>query len=121
VSGFFENAVVYLILDYTSKRSAGQVSSFVESALERWTNPNVEKLTQLLGSFEPRWRDKASAFLVDSRKDHLNGLVALRHKVVHGESVGITISQIGQYYKTITDIVEFLDSILAEYGHPGEG
>jgi len=114
VSGFFENAVVDLILDYTAKRSASKVSSFVESALDRWTNLNVEKLIQLLASFEPRWRDKASDFLVDSRKDHLNGLVALRHKVVHGESVGITISQIGQYYRTIVEIVEFVDFTLSE-------
>lgn len=109
VSGFFENAVVALVLDFTQKRSAGEVALYVERSLDRWTNPNVEKLSNLLGAFDPAWRVKAEGYLIDERKAAVNSLVALRHKIAHGESVNTTPAQVKQYYGAILKVVEFVE------------
>jgi hypothetical protein len=112
VSGFFENAVVALIINYVEYRSSAEVMSFVERSLERWTNPRVEKITDLFGAFSADWRNTLSAYLVDKRKDSINSLVALRHKIAHGESVGTTISQVKSHYATITEVVDFLADLV---------
>jgi len=112
VSGFFENAIVALLLDYVERRSAPEITSFVERQLDYWTNPNVEKITNLFGSFSPEWRQLITAYLVDERKDSINSLVALRHKIAHGESVGTSLSQVKAHYKTIIEVVEHLANLV---------
>src|SRR5438132_12221520 len=112
VSGFFENALVALILDYVERRSAPEVMSFVERQLGPWTNPKSEKVIDLLGAFAPTWRDDLSAYLIDQRKDSVNSLVALRHKVAHGEPVGRSMSQVRQHYKAINEVIEHVADLV---------
>jgi len=112
VSGFFENAIVALILYYVERRSSVDVASFVERQLDRWTNPNVEKITMLFGAFNNDWRDELTSYLIDQRKDSVNSLVALRHKIAHGESVGTSLSQVKAHYATILQVVEYLANLV---------
>lgn len=112
VSGFLENAIVALVLDFTQRRSSPEVSAFVERTLQYWTNPNTEKIGVLLGSFNSEWRRQSEVFLVDERKESVNSLVALRHKIAHGESVGTSLSQVKAYYATIVTVVDFVADLL---------
>jgi RiboL-PSP-HEPN len=112
VSGFFENAIVALILDYVDRRSSPEVASFVERQLDRWTNPKPEKIVSLFGAFNAGWRNSLEGYLVDERKDSLNSLVALRHKIAHGESVGTSLSQVKAHYKVVVEVVDFLASLV---------
>ncbi len=112
VSGFLENSIVALLLHYVEKRSAPEVAAFVERELDRWTNPNVEKILQLFGSFNNEWRDTLCAYIVDQRKDSINSIVALRHKIAHGESVGTTLYQVKVHYAVILDVVDFLAELV---------
>src|SRR5688500_17303299 len=64
VSGFLENALIALMLDVAQRRSAPEIAAFVERQLNWWTNPNTEKILQLLGDFDPHWRTAAEAYLV---------------------------------------------------------
>lgn len=112
VSGFFENAIVALTLDFVGQRSSSEVSAFAEHQLRNWTNPNTEKVCTLLGSFSPDWRKQATDFLVDERKESINSLVALRHKIAHGESVGTSLSQVKAHYATILEVVKFIADLL---------
>jgi len=112
VSGYLENAIVALVLDLATKRSAPEIASFVERSLDRWTNANSVRISQLIGSLSSDWRLKTDAFLVDERKDAVNSLVALRHQIAHGESVGTSLAQVKEYYKAIKEVVDFLADLL---------
>jgi RiboL-PSP-HEPN len=112
VSGFLENALIALLLHLVQRRSAPEVSFFVERQLEYWTNPTCEKICRLLGDFNPDWQKKAEDYLVDERKAAINSLVALRHKIAHGESVGTSIAQVTQYYVIAQDVVQFIANLL---------
>lgn len=112
VSGFFENAIVALVLDYVERRSAPEVATFVERQLDRWTNPNSEKISNLFGSFDTDWRLALEGYLIDERKDSINSLVALRHKIAHGESVGTSLSQIKAHYRVITEVVDYIANLV---------
>lgn len=108
VSGFFENAIVALVLHYAEQRSAPEIATFVERQLDRWTNPNAKKIAALFGSFSTDWRISLEAYLVDERKESVDSLVALRHKIAHGESVGTSLSQVKAHYKNVLEVVDFL-------------
>jgi hypothetical protein len=112
ISGFLENCLVALLLDVAQRRSAPEIAFFVERQLDYWTNPNCEKIIQLLGDFSPDWREAAFAHLVDQRKEALNSLLALRNKIAHGESVGTSLAQAKAYYTTVLDIVVFLSDLV---------
>lgn len=112
VSGYFENAIVALILDYVERRSAPEIMSFVERQLARWTNPNAEKIVNLFGAFRTDWRSSLDGYLVDERRDSVNSLVALRHQIAHGGSVGTSLSQIKAHYRTIVEVVDFLADLV---------
>jgi hypothetical protein len=112
VSGFLENAIVALALDFAEQRSSPEVAAFVERQLQYWTNPNTDKICTLLGAFSSQWGTKALAFLIDERKESVNSLVALRHKIAHGESVGTSLSQVKAHYATIVSVVGFIADLL---------
>jgi hypothetical protein len=112
VSGFFENAVVALVLDFAERRSSPEIMSFVERQLDHWTNPNTEKIINLFGAFSADWRQLLMDYLVDQRKESLNSLIALRHKIAHGESVGISLSQLRAHYKNILEVVSYLTQLV---------
>jgi hypothetical protein len=112
ISGFLENALIALVLDVAQRRSAPEVALFVERQLDYWTNPTCEKITQLLGNFSPDWRIATEKHLVDERKDAVNSLVALRHKIVHGESVGTSLAQVKDYYTTVLNVIDFVANLV---------
>ena len=119
VSGFF-NAIVALLLDFAERRSAPEIASFVERRLEYWTNPNTKKIVILFGAFNREWRVELETYLVDERRASVNSLVALRHKIAHGESVGTSMSQIKEYYKTILNVVDFMADLVEPSESPNQ-
>jgi RiboL-PSP-HEPN len=112
VSGYLESSLCALLLAYAHRRSAPEVASFVERQLGPWTNPKAEKIVDLFGGFSSTWRDDLSAYLIDERKDSINSLVALRHKIAHGESVGTSLSQIRKHYAVITEVIEHVADLV---------
>jgi len=112
VSGFLENALIALVLDVAQRRSAPEIALFVERQLDYWTSPKCERITQLLGDFSAGWHTAASAYLVDERKEAINSLVALRHKIAHGESVGTSLAQVKAYYTRVLEVVAFVADLV---------
>lgn len=112
VSGYLESAVCALLLAYAQRRSSPDVASFVERQLGPWTNPKAEKIIDLFGAFSQDWRDDLTTFLVDQRKDSVNSLVALRHKIAHGESVGTSLSQVKSHYRVINEVVDHVTNLV---------
>jgi hypothetical protein len=112
VSGFLENSIVALMLDFVERRSAPEITSHVERSLGYWTNPSAEKIKQLLGSFSTDWHRDLESYLVDERKDSVNSIVTLRHKIAHGESVGTSLSQVKAHYRTILEVLDHIADLL---------
>lgn len=104
-SGYLESALCALLLGYAQSRCSPEVAAFVERQLGPWTNPKAEKIIDLFGAFSQSWRDDLTAYLVDQRKDSVNSLVALRHKIAHGESVGTSLAQVRSHYKAVNEVI----------------
>lgn len=106
VSGFLEKAVASLLISRAEGKASPDVASFVEATLERWQNPRCEKLLQLLGSFDQRWRLSLEASMEDEGRFAVDSVINLRNQIAHGNDVGTTLSQIKSYYVHISKVVE---------------
>lgn len=111
VSGFLEQAVVELLLEYVRKHSDNRVQLHVEQRLRQLTNLKAQRLTEVLGSFDPDWRRDLESFLVDEYKDALNGIVDLRNTIAHGRYVGVTMARVQDYYARIKTVVERVSTV----------
>src|SRR5207247_931315 len=79
VSGFFEKAVIELLVTYARGAGSPALRSHVQVTLERLTNVNKKRLLDVVGSFDAGWRAEYDAFVADEREAALNSVVALRN------------------------------------------
>lgn len=116
VSGYLESVIVALVVDYAARRSAPEIAAFVDAQLKNWTNPKVAKILALAQSINPAWKTSLETFIVDEKKDSIDSLIAIRHKIAHGESVGTTLGQIKQHYQNVQKVVVFLTDLVDPKG-----
>jgi len=109
-SGFVENALRLILHDYAIKHANETVASYVSARIEGLTNLNNERIVQLLGSFSPTWRDTfLGAARSAEQKDAIDSVVANRHLIAHGRSVGLTLARMKGYYVEISQAVKIID------------
>jgi hypothetical protein len=108
VAGYIEKAMSEIVLEHARRGGAPSLQRFVETQTRRFTNANTKRILDLLGSFNENWRQHMNGVLVDQYKDSVDSVIALRHKIVHGESVGLTYGQIKRYYADIAYVVDYI-------------
>ena len=111
ISGFLEKALTHVYSEHTTRAGGSRrVVRYVQRRLETFQNPNAERILQLAGDFDPAWRDQLETFLAGERKDHVDSVVANRNQIAHGASVGITYSRARDYFKSVNDVVDFIEN-----------
>ena len=106
VSGYIEQAVVELVLEHARGKGAPTLQRFVEQKTKNFTNANASRVQDLLGSFDPAWRQELGKFLDDEAKDAINSIVSLRNTIAHGGSVGLTYYRINAYYRQAQHVID---------------
>jgi hypothetical protein len=114
VSGYLEVSIRAAYRQYTKKKAAPFVANFVEGCLERFQNPNMTKIVQLTGAFNSEWAERLRSATDGERKDAVDSVVANRHLIAHGKSVGITYSRIKQYYLCVKSVVTLIEDMCGE-------
>ena len=108
VSGYFETCVSEITIEHCRARSQQTVSNFTGSELARPQNLKTDRLLKLIGAFSVQWRHETEAYIDGRRKDALNGVVDLRNKIAHGETVTLTYSRIKDYDDAVEEILQFI-------------
>ena len=107
VSGYIERAMVELVLEHARGKGAPTLLRFVEQRTRTFTNANASRIQELLGNFDPTWRQELEEkVLVDEWKDAVDNVVSLRNIIAHGGSVGLTYSRIGEYYQRAQYVID---------------
>lgn len=109
VSGFLECSIRTLYAEYTRSKAAPYVANYVADQLKWFQNPKSEKIFELVRSFSSQWEEELKAYTEGERKDAIDSIVANRHLIAHGESVGITYARIQGYYERTLQVVEFIE------------
>ena len=113
VSGFLENSIGTIYIEYAKKKATPQIVNFVEKKLEKFQNPKMEKIFQLMASFDEEWGKQLRIRTEGEIKDAVNGIVDLRNKIAHGKSVGITYITIKNYYQSSKYLLDVIEDILS--------
>src|ERR1019366_3627148 len=83
VSGYVERSLAEIILAYAEGKCPAPLRSFLENTVKRLTNVDKDRLLQIVGSFDAKWRDELEAFVQDERQVALNSIVGLRNEIAH--------------------------------------
>ena len=105
VSGFLERSISEMLLEHARNNGAPTLQQFVESNTRNFTNANCERIKVILSNFDAAWRSDLEAYLVDEVSDAINSLIANRHLIAHGGSVGLTYSRVFEYYRVVQKVV----------------
>jgi hypothetical protein len=108
VSGFLENSVRITYAEYARKRADASVADFVESRLRQFQNPKMGTILDLAGGFSQEWKQQLEKDTNGRLGESVNSIVGNRHKIAHGESVGLTLHTLLQYYGDALRVVDLL-------------
>jgi hypothetical protein len=112
VNGFIENCIRDFFHLYTERRAGHEIVSYVSSKLYRDShNPKYGVILQIAGNFDPILCQELEKVEEDI-KEAINSVVNNRHKIAHGESVGLSYSQIDEYYGKIKKFIEILEILV---------
>ena len=113
VSGFLEQAIIELLLEYVKLRSSESIHRHLGPRLRHFTTAKAGNIINLLGSFDLNWQKDLESFLVDERKDAVDSVVNLRQTISHGRFTGVTMASVQRYYVSVKEVVDHIADLCA--------
>jgi hypothetical protein len=107
-SGFIELSVRTILSEYARNKAAPYVSNYVQSQLSDFQNPKMEKILDLVGSFNDVWEAELRSAADGELKDSVDSIVANKNRIAHGDDVGITYVRMDRYYKNAIKVIELM-------------
>jgi hypothetical protein len=98
--GFLEVAIRAALLRHAEAQAGPRVVRYSEANLGYFYNPTVNRILDLLETFDPEWATRLRSSTDDQTKDGVNSIVANKNNIVHGKSVGVTIVRAERYYES---------------------
>ena len=109
VSGFLETSIRAIYGRYTRGKATPYVANYAEARLDGFQNPNMRKILDLAGSFSKDWRAELEVACAGAPKEAIDSIVANRHSIAHGQTVGISLVRIRDYYRHTMTILNLID------------
>lgn len=111
-SGLVEVSVRTLLRDWCTPRCHPISLRYVDSQLRQFQNPKIGVVLDLIGNFDEAWRTMLETRLSDEQKDAVNSVVANRHRIAHGDNVGLSLVPMRRYFYRCTEVVELVDECI---------
>ena len=113
VTGFLEQAVVRVILNYVDAVGDPSLSRYVAETLRRPGSMQAGEIMRLVGSFNEDWRTQLEKKLTTRHRDAIGSVYASRNKIAHGEDVDLAYRQVRDDYHLVREAVDFLEETVA--------
>lgn len=108
VSGYLEVAIAEIYSDYAGRKGHPYLARYVNRQMSRFQNPNMTKVLGVARDFNPAWAEELQLSTAGEIKDSIDSVVANRHKIAHGESVGVSLAYARQYYGAAVRLIELI-------------
>ncbi len=112
VSGYLEESVRTIVGSWCKDKAHPQIHVYVGRQLDRFLNPKLGRIQDLLGDFSAHWNGSLAAALDDEEKDAINSVVSNRHSIAHGRNVGISPVVMTRYFSACKSAVRKLDDVV---------
>ena len=109
ISGFVENCIRIIFLEYAAIRTLDHVQKFVNKRLERFPNPNISEIAKLTKDFNEIWWTNFNASITNKHRDSLHSINVNRNAIAHGGISNITLRELSDYYNDIVELIEKLE------------
>lgn len=104
LSGFLERSTQELAHQCCRVQASPAVASYAGAQLRLFRNPNKEALLQLVRAFNAEWFEDLSRNYADEL-DAVNSVVANRHVIAHGGTLGLSLHDVTQYYRQVNRLI----------------
>ena len=113
VTGFLEQAVVRVILNYGDAIGDPSLSRYVAETLRRRGSMQAREIVRLVGSFNEDWQTQLEKKLTTRHREAIGSVYASRNKIAHGEDVDLAYRQVRDDYDLVREAVDFLEETVA--------
>lgn len=110
VSGLIEVSVREAFLEYCRSRSDERVMAYVDQQLRWFQNPKMSRIIELATSFDRLWADDLAQRTAGELRDAVDSVVANRNQIAHGQNVGLSMSQLKEYYERVCRVLDLVDA-----------
>jgi hypothetical protein len=118
VSGFIEESLRVLLEKYCENKASPNIQKFITKQIGNITNCKTDRIRQILGEFSLNWESKFTNKIREESKidgeikNAIDSVIINRHKIAHGKSIGMSYSNISDYYNHVEKAVEILEEII---------
>lgn len=105
ISGLVEQVITEIILAYTQPQANSKITAHIAWRMGSFQNPNLERILQLVGSFDSNFRKLLEDLVTDDEKEALKSINIQRNKVAHGELSTVSLGQVDQYYVQVSALI----------------
>ncbi len=117
VSGYLEQAIKELLLQYASEGARKQISKYIEETWPVSRNMNTENIKTILGQFNSHWSNEFIEWLDRKfdRKNDINSIVSWRNSIAHGQEFntnGVTLVSVRKAFSTVSELISFIGALV---------
>lgn len=135
VSGYLEQAIKEVLLEYSSSISAPNVSKYIKDSWPTSKNMTVQNIENILKQFNEDWAVRFTDWLVATntdenhdggsikrkgikiadRKSDVNTIVKWRNYIAHGQeskTTNVTLVSVREKFNTIKGLVSFIEELV---------
>ena len=111
VSGFLENSVRTIFLDYSIPMSRGNVPTYISNKLKKFPNPTWSAIIELATDYNKLWADNLKKTIKPSVPSALDSINVNRNAIAHGSTSSITIGDLTSYYNDVLILIDELENV----------
>ena len=127
VSGYLEQAIKEILLQYVASISDKPVSKYIEDSWPISKNMTTNNIQNILNQFDENWAKEFSDWLKvirnrdgkvnvrEDRKGDINSIVRWRNSIAHGKesnTTGVTLRSVQEKFSTIKDLVLLIEAMV---------
>lgn len=114
-SGYLEATCRSELAAYASRKGGHpHVVNFAVRNIERFRNPKIDRILDLIRRFDKDLATRLEASVDDRIKESVNSIVGLRNQVAHGRSSDVTITRIGAHFENAQRFARKLKDVLGD-------
>jgi RiboL-PSP-HEPN len=112
VSGFLENAISAVYIDFVSKAASPHIAKYTLNHLEKIQNPKSKKFVEVASQFKKEWGSDLDKYFSDhpEYKQAIDSIMTNRHLVAHGKNTSISVHRVRECLEKSVYVIEFIEN-----------
>ncbi|MDO6773725.1 HEPN domain-containing protein [Shewanella sp. 3_MG-2023] len=110
-SGFLENAISAVYIDFVSKASSPHVSRYTLKHLEGIANPKAQRFVNVANQFKKEWGTELEEYFKNNpdKKEAIDSIMTNRHLVAHGKATSISVHRVREYLDKSIEVIRYIE------------